>query len=191
MIVALAEAGATLEEPRYLDAAVACAEFVLADLRDETGRLLRTFNDGHAKIDGYLEDHAFLLEALIALFEATCEPRWFEEATALADTMIARFADLEQGGFFSTSSDGEALIARRKDVEDTPIPSGASSAAVGLLRLGQLTGEERYELRAVSVLRLLHEVAPRHPAAFGHLLQALHWHLSPARAIACPVPPRG
>jgi hypothetical protein len=190
MITSLAEAGAALEEPRYTDAAVACADFVLAELRGPGGRLQRTYNNGHAKLDGYLEDHAFLLEALTALFEATCEPRWFEEATALADTMIRRFADEERGGFFSTPSDGEQLIARRKDVEDTPIPSGASSAAVGLLRLGQLTGEDGYERHAVSVLRLLHELAPRHPAAFGHLLQALHWHLAPARAIACPVPPR-
>jgi uncharacterized protein YyaL (SSP411 family) len=193
MIAALADAGAALGEvngARYLDAAVACGEFVLDKLRDENGRLLRTYNDGGAKLDAYLEDHAFLLEALIALFEATCEPRWFEEATALADEIIARFADPELGGFFSTASDGEALIARRKDVEDTPIPSGPSSAAVGLLRLAQLTGEDEYERHAVSVLRLLHELAARHPAAFGHLLQAMHWHLSPARAIACPVPGR-
>jgi uncharacterized protein YyaL (SSP411 family) len=190
MITALAEAGSALAEPRFLDAAVACAEFVLRDLRDGNGRLLRTYNEGHAKLGAYLEDHAFLLEALIALFEATCEARWFEEATALADEMIARFADPEQGGFFSTPSDGEALIARRKDVEDAPIPSGSSSAAVGLLRLAQITGEENYERHAVSVLRLLHELAPRHPAAFGHLLQAMHWYLSPARPLACPVPGR-
>jgi uncharacterized protein YyaL (SSP411 family) len=190
MITALAEAGAALAEARYIDAAVACAEFVLRDLREDAGRLLRTYNHGQAKLDAYLEDHAFLLEALIALFEATCEARWFEEAQTLADAMIARFVDAEQGGFFSTASDGEALIARRKDVEDTPIPSGASSAAVGLLRLAQLSGDDEYERHAVSVLRLLHELAPRHPAAFGHLLQALHWHLSPARPIACPVPAR-
>jgi uncharacterized protein YyaL (SSP411 family) len=190
MITALAEAGAALAEPRFVDAAVACADFLLRDLRDGDGHLLRTYNEGHAKLDAYLEDHAFLLEALIALFEATCEPRWFEEATTLAQTMIARFADPEQGGFFSTSSDGEALITRRKDVEDAPIPSGSSSAAVGLLRLAQITGEEEYERHAVSVLRLLHELAPRHPAAFGHLLQAMHWYLSPARPLACPVPGR-
>ena len=77
MIAALAEAGAALEEARYTDAAVACAEFVLRDLRDSDGRLLRTYNDGRAKIDAYLEDHAFLLEALLVLFETTCEERWF------------------------------------------------------------------------------------------------------------------
>jgi uncharacterized protein YyaL (SSP411 family) len=190
MICALADAGAALPEPRYLDAAVECAQFVLGEMRDERGRLLRTYNDGQAKIDGYLEDHAFMLEASIALFEATCEERWFTEAVALADTLIARFADPEHGGFFSTAADGgEELIVRRKDLEDSPIPSGASSAAMGLLRLAQLTGEDEYERHAVSVLRLLAEIAPRHPGSFGHLLQVLHWHFAPARPVACAVPP--
>lgn len=190
MICALADAGATLGEPSYLDAAIRCAEFLLAEMRDEQGRLLRTYNDGQARIGAYLEDHAFLLEALIALFEATCEDRWFTEAVALADTMIARFADPERGGFFSTASDGDQLIVRRKDLEDSPIPSGTSSAAMGLLRLAQLTGEDEYERHSVSVLRLLAEIAPRHPSSFGHLLQALHWHFAPARPIACAVPER-
>ncbi len=188
MITALADAGAALEEPAYLEAAVACAEFVLRDLRDERGRLLRTYNHGQAKIDAYLEDHAFLLEALIALFEASCEERWFQQAIALAAEMIARFSDSEHGGFFSTACDGEPLIARRKDLEDTPIPSGGSSAALGLLRLAELTGEDEYERHAVSVLALLRDIAPRHPAAFGHALQAMHWRLAPMRPIACPIP---
>jgi uncharacterized protein YyaL (SSP411 family) len=189
MICALADAGAALASARYLDAAVACAEFVLRELRDPSGRLLRSYNHGQAKIGAYLEDHAFLLEALLVLFETTCEERWFTAATELADETIARFADPEHGGFFSTPADGEALIARRKDLEDSPIPAGGSSAALGLLRLGQLTGEEDFQRHAVSVLRLLHEIAPRHPLAFGHLLQALHWYFAPARPIACAVPP--
>ena len=210
MIAALADAGAVLDEPRYLDAAKRCAEFVLRDLREpstalstepgrpheptatggtEPRRLLRTYSEGQARIGGYLEDHAFLLEALIVLFEATCEERWLTEARALADQTIERFADPQRGGFFSTPSDGEELIARRKDLEDSPIPSGASSAAMGLLRLAQITGEESYERHALGVLRLLHEIAPRHPGAFGHLLQALQLHLSPAAGLACAVPP--
>jgi uncharacterized protein YyaL (SSP411 family) len=188
MIAALAEAGAALDEARYSDAAVACAEFVLRDLRDSDGRLLRTYNDGAAKLDGYLEDHAFLLEALLVLFETTCEERWFVQARALANVLIARFADAEHGGFFSTAVDGEALIARRKDLEDSPIPSGGSSAAMGLLRLAELTGEEEYERQALGVLALLRDIAPRHPTSFGHLMQVLHWRLSPARPIACAVP---
>jgi uncharacterized protein len=188
MITALADAGAALDEPAYLDAAVACAEFVLRDLRDDHGRLLRTYNDGQATIGAYLEDHAFLLEALLILFETTCEERWFTEAISLADILIARFSDPHNGGFYSTASDHEPLIARRKDLEDSPIPAGGSSAALGLLRLAQLTGSEEYERHAVSVMRLLADIAPRHPTAFGHLLQVLHWHLSPARPIACAVP---
>jgi uncharacterized protein YyaL (SSP411 family) len=188
MISALAEAGSALEEPRYLDAARSCAEFLQTRMRDDHGRLLRTYNDGHAKIDAYLEDHAFLLEALIALFEATCEERWFHQAIALADEMIARFADSENGGFFSTAADGEALIVRRKDLDDSPIPSGSSSAAVGLLRLAQLTGNDEYERQALGAIGLVAEIAPRHPGAFGHMLQAMHWQLAPSRAIACAVP---
>jgi hypothetical protein len=188
MICALADAGAALGEPRYLDAATACAEFLQDKLRDDHGRLLRTYNDGQAKIEAYLEDHAFLLEALITLFEATCQERWFHQAVVLADEMIARFADPERGGFFSTASDGEALIARRKDLEDSPIPSGSSSAAVGLLRLSQLTGNDEYERHALGAIALAADIAPRYPGAFGHMLQALHWHLAPARPIACAIP---
>ena len=84
MIAALADAGSVLDEPRYLDAAEQCAEFILRELRDGEGRLLRTYSEGRAHIGGYLEDYAFLLEALIVLFEATCEERWLTEARALA-----------------------------------------------------------------------------------------------------------
>ena len=184
MIAALADAGAVLEREDYLDAARGTAEFVLRDLRDAGGRLLRTWKDGQAKLNAYLEDHAFLLEALISLYEATFEPRWFGEARALADTMIERFADEENGGFFETSSDHEQLVARRKDLEDHPIPAGNSSAAYGLLRLAALTGEHAYADRAESVLRLLHELAPKHPQAFGHLLQALDFRLAQVKEVA-------
>jgi uncharacterized protein YyaL (SSP411 family) len=183
MIAALAEAG-----DGFATEAMACAEFVLRDLRDEQGRLLRSYNDGQAKIGAYLEDYAFLLEALIALFEATCEEHWLTEATTLADQLVERFSDAEHGGFFSTAADGEQLIARRKELEDSPIPAGGSSAAMGLLRLAQLTGKERYEHHGASVIALLHTIAPRHPTAFGHLLQAMHWRMAPPRPIACAVP---
>jgi len=198
MIIALAETGAALaaEPPEDVPpgtaaeltaAAIACAEFILSGLRDQQGRLLRTYNDGRSKIGGFLEDYAYLLEASIVLFETTCEERWFELAVELADETIERFADSEHGGFFSTPAD-QTLIVRRKDLEDSPIPAGGSSAAAGLLRLAQLTGSERYERHGDSVISLLGEIAPRHPAAFGHLLQAMHWRLAPARPIACTVP---
>ncbi|HEV2813469.1 MAG TPA: thioredoxin domain-containing protein, partial [Solirubrobacteraceae bacterium] len=124
------------------------------------------------------------LEALLALYEATFEERWFTEARGVADTLIARFADREQGGFFTTSDDHETLVARRKDLEDNPIPSGGASAALGLLRLAAFTGESTYEAAAEGQLQLLHELAPKHPTAFGHLLQALDFHLNPVREVA-------
>ena len=189
MLAALAEAGAALERHDYLDAARDCAEFILRDLR-EHGRLLRTWKDGHAKLNAYLEDHAFLLEALLTLYEATFDPRWFGEARALADTMIERFADDARGGFFETSSDHEQLVARRKDLEDHPIPAGNSSAAYGLLRLAALTGEHEYEKRAVGVFRLLHKVAARHPQAFAHLLQGLDFHFAAVKEVALVGPGR-
>jgi uncharacterized protein YyaL (SSP411 family) len=184
MISALAEAGAVLDRDDYLEAAATAAHFVLTDMRDSEGRLLRTWKDGQGKLNAYLEDHAFLVEALLTLYESTFEPGWFGAARELADTMIERFADEENGGFFETSVDHERLVARRKDLEDHPIPSGNSSAAYGLLRLAALTGEHDYERRAVSVLRLLHALAPQHPQAFGHLLQAMDFHLASVKEVA-------
>jgi uncharacterized protein YyaL (SSP411 family) len=184
MIAALAEAGAVLERPDYLEAARDCAAFIWDELRDPDGNLLRTYKDGRAHLNAYLEDHAFLLEALLTLYEATFEQAWFERARSLAETMIARFGDEERGGFFSTSDDHEALIARRKDIGDHPIPSGNSAAALGLLRLAALTGERRYKQQAESVFRLFAKPAAQHPEAFAHLLRAIDFHLAPTKEVA-------
>src|SRR3954452_19749578 len=184
MISALADAGALLERDDYLDAARACATFVLGSMRGDDGRLLRTWKDGEAKLNGYLEDHAYAVEALLSLYEASFEPRWFAAARELADFTIAHFADAERGGFFKTADYHERLVARRKDLEDNPIPAGNSSAAYGLLRLALLSGEYGYEQRALGVFRLLHEIAPQHPHAFAHLLQAIDFHLAPVKEVA-------
>ncbi len=179
MISALAEAGAALQRPDYLEAAVACGEFILRERRDAGDRLLRT-----DRVSGFLDDHAFLLEALITLYETTFDPRWYHEAVVLADALIERFADPERGGFFTTAADQEHLVARRKELEDSPIPSGSSSAAFGLLRLALLSGEGKYERHALGVLRLMFPLAVRHPHAFGHLLRAADFYLAPVREVA-------
>ncbi|MGH2957267.1 MAG: thioredoxin domain-containing protein [Solirubrobacterales bacterium] len=191
MIAALADAGAALGREDFLDAAAGCARFVLESMRDNSGRLLRTWKDGEGKLNAYLEDHAFLLEGLLRLYEATLEARWFDAARETADAMIERFGDDERGGFFTTSHDHEELIARRKDLGDHPIPAGNSSAALGLLRLAALSGERAYEDRAVGVLRLFGQAAARHPDSFGHLLQALDFHLSRVREVALIAPEDG
>jgi uncharacterized protein YyaL (SSP411 family) len=183
-IAALADAGAALDREDYLEAAREAAGFVLGSMRNEEGRLLRTYKDGRAHLNAYLEDHAFLLEALLTLYEATFEQRWFDEARALADTTIERFGDGERGGFFTTSNDHEELIARRKEIGDHPIPSGNSAAALGLLRLAALTGERAYERQAEGVLRLFARPAAGHPEAFAHLLRALDFHLAGTKEVA-------
>ena len=190
-IAALADAGAVLGREDYLDAARDAAEFVWTGMRDAEGRLLRTFKDGDARLNAYLEDHAYLVEALLTLYESTFELRWFDAARETADRMIARFADRERGGFFTTSDDHETLIARRKDIDDHPIPSGSSSAALGLLRLAALTGERSYEESAVSVLRLFGRVVGRHPEAVAHLLRAIDFRLAAVREVALIAPSGG
>ncbi len=178
MISALAESGAALGRPDLIEAATGCAEFVWGEMRDRQGGLLRIWRKGEARIPAFLEDHAFLLEALLDLYEATFEPVWFERARGLAEEMIDGFADPVRGGFFTTrEAPGDGLIARRKDVGDHPIPSGSASAALGLLRLWALTGEQRLRERAESVLRMLAPAAARRPDAFGHLVKALDFAL--------------
>ena len=191
MIAALADAGAAMGRDDYLDGAKGCARFILESMRDSDDRLLRTWKDGKARLNAYLEDHAYLVEALLRLYEATLEVRWFDAARETADAMIERFADEERGGFFTTSHDHEELIARRKDVGDHPIPAGNASAAMGLLRLAALTGDSSYEEHAIGVLRLFAPAAVRHPDSFGHLLQALDFHLSEVREVALLAPPNG
>jgi uncharacterized protein len=184
MIAALAESGASLGERRYLDAASACGEFLLEEMRDAEGRLLRSFNRGRAHLNAYLEDHAYVVEALLALYEATFEPRWYEAARETAAAMIERFGDEARGGFFTTSSDHEQLIARRKDLDDHPIPSGNASAALGLLKLEALSGDRRWGEWGEGVLRLLAGPAEQHPQALAYLLTAIDFHLSPTREVA-------
>jgi uncharacterized protein YyaL (SSP411 family) len=191
MISALAEAGAALDRPQYTEAAVGCASFIHDELRGEDGRLLRTWKDGQARIDGYLEDYAFLLEALITLYEGTLEPRFYHQAVGVADALIERFEDPERGGFFSTAAEDTPLPVRRKDLEDSPIPSGNSSACFGLLRLALLSGDAEYERAGLGALNLLYPLAERHPLAFGHLLRAADFSVAPVQEVAIVGEPAG
>src|SRR5256885_2468898 len=152
--------------------------------RSENGRLLRTYNDGRAHLAAYLEDYAYLVEALLTLYEATFDARWFDAARETADQMIELFADSERGGFFTTAHDHEELVVRRKDVDDHPIPSGNSAAAFSLLRLAALTGEHEYERHAVGVFKLLHRAAAGHPQALAHLLGAMDFHFAAVEKVA-------
>ncbi len=183
MIRAFAEAAVALDREDYRATAARAADFVLRELRRD-GRLLRTYKDGRARLNGYLEDYAFLADGLLALYEATFDPRWLEEAQGLAETMIARFWDEEGGGFFDTSDDHEALIARPKSVFDNAIPSGNSVAVEVLQRLAVIYDNRDYAARAEQVLRGLREPMTRYPTAFGRLLAALDFALATPREVA-------
>jgi len=172
MLRSYAEAARVLNRNDYLEVAVNNANFLLRELK-RGPRLLRTHKDGESKLNAYLEDYAYLADGLLALYEATFDLRWFEEARALVETMIEQFADDAEGGFFFTSADHEKLIARTKDWYDNATPGGNSVAAHLLLRMALLTGEETYRQRAEQILKLLKSAMMRSPSAFGHLLCAL------------------
>ncbi len=183
MMRSFAEASRAFERKDYLDIATRNANFLLTHLR-RGGRLLRTYKDNEGKLNGYLEDYAYVIDALLALYEASFDLRWFEEARELTGTMIEQFWDTEAGGFFFTSADHEALITRTKDFYDNATPSGNSVAASALLRLTLLTGEDRYRRMAEMILRLMKPAMMRAPSAFGYLLSALDLSLGSPYEIA-------
>jgi uncharacterized protein YyaL (SSP411 family) len=138
------------------------------------GRWLRSWQaSGGARHLAYAADHAALVDAFVRLAEATGQARWIDAARSTADTMLDLFWDDERGGLFTTGSDAERLVARNKDLMDNATPSANSLAAVALLRLAALTGEERYREGAEQILRLAGSLATQHPTAFGHLLAAV------------------
>jgi len=192
MLASMAQAGAVLGRPDFVQAAVGAADFVLTRLRDENGRLLRSYKDGQSKFDAYLADHAYLADGFLALYQATFDVRWLEGARALADEMLARFWDEESGGFFDTASDhaDQALIIRPKNITDNAIPSGNAVAAGVLLDLAILEGPstssgraETYHRRAIETLRLLGGAMARYPRAFGQALSALDATLAATKEI--------
>ncbi len=183
MLASFAEAAAILERQDYLEVAGKNAAFVLDELRRD-GLLLRTYKDGQAKLNAYLEDYAFYADGLVALYQASGELRWLEEAKALTDKMVEEFWDEEDGGFFYTGTSHEELIVRTKDYFDNATPSGNSVAAEVLLHLSALTGDEQYQRKAITLFRLLSNYLKRYPSAFGRALGALDFHLSTPKEIA-------
>jgi uncharacterized protein YyaL (SSP411 family) len=174
MLSTLAEAAAATSSGEWLAAAIATGEFLLRELRRPDGRWLRSWQaDAGAKTLAFAADHAALVDGFTRLAEATGEARWIAAAIETAEAMLGLFWDDEGGGLFTTGHDGEALVARPKDLLDNATPSANSMAATGLLRLAGLTGVDRYQQRGEAILRLLGPVAGRHPAAFAHLLGAV------------------
>ncbi|MCA1613253.1 MAG: thioredoxin domain-containing protein [Acidobacteria bacterium] len=183
MLQSFAEAAAVLGREDYRALAARNADFLLTRLvRD--GLLLHVYKDEKAKHVAFHDDYACVAAGLLALYETTGEVRWLRETLAMTERMIDEFWDEKDGGFFFTGRSGEGLIVRNKDFFDNATPSGNSVAAELLLRLAALTGNEGYQRKAVTVLRLLRDSVARHPSAFGRLLAALDFYLSTPKEIA-------
>ncbi len=183
MLASFAEAAAILGRKDYLDVAEKNAEFILNNMRAENGLLRRTYKDGQAKLNGYLEDYAFFADGLVELYQATGSRRWLKEAAAITDKMIEEFWDEADGGFFFTGESHEQLIVRSKDYFDNATPSGNSVAAELLLKLSALTGSEDYLRYAVTIFRLVADSIKRNPAAFGRALCAFDFYLNSPKEI--------
>ncbi len=173
MIATLAEAGAATGTTAWIEAAAKAADFLLANLRRDDGRWLRSWQaDGGARHLAFAADHAALVDAFTRLADATGQARWIAEARATADALIDGFWDPDGIGFFTTGNDGEVLVARSKDLMDNATPGANTLAAVALLRLAALTGDDRYREHGTAVVSLLGGVAGQHASAFANLLAA-------------------
>src|SRR5207248_1874018 len=189
MLRSFAEAARYLDRPDYQQVAINNATFLLQHLRKD-GRLLRTYKDGRARLNGYLEDYAFLADGLLTLYEAGFDPHWFAEARKMMDEAISLFEDKQNGGFFDTGKDHEALVSRPKDIMDNATPAGNSVAADVLLPLAAFTGDEAYRKHADDYLQPIADVIMQRPQALGHVLGALAFAISPTKEFAVLGDPR-
>jgi len=182
MLISLCEAACVLDRDDYLAAAVANGSFLL-DRMVCDGYLRHTYKDGDARIEGYLEDYALVIDALLCLHEATFGGRWLKEAIRLADVLVEDFRDGSEGLLHDTGKRHEDLVVRPRHTHDGAMPSGSSAAALTVLKASRLTGDRRFEQTAAESLNAMQSRMSRHPLGFGNWLCALDFHLSPPREI--------
>ncbi len=180
---ALAESGAVLAEPRYVEAARANARFLLEHLRRADGRLMRSWREGRTSVPGFSDDYASFALGLYTLFQVTGEVEWFREAQTLVTDLVRLFVD-PRGGFFTTGEDAESLVTRPKDIMDNPLPSGNSLAAEVLLVDSLYTGNGIHRQLAEDAVRAAGQMAERYPSAVGHLLSVIHMLEAPPKELA-------
>ena len=183
MISAFVDGYRVLKEPSYLAAAKRAANFIVENLY-ANNRLLRTWGRGKAKLNGYLEDYAYFVQALLDLSTVDFDPKWFELAVSLNEIMLEQFSDNRDNSFFFTSDEHEQLIARTKNFFDASVPSATSIAVTNLIRLGKLTGNKEYSDRAVAVMNIYAAYFDRAPEQFSYQLCALDMYLSGGTEIA-------
>ncbi len=181
-ISAFAEAGSALQRPDYIAVAAGCADFVLEHLvRD--GVVFRVWNGGEGRIIGFLDDAANLGDALLTLYEATGEERYFTAALSLCERIVTQHRDPD-GNYFDTAADSEPLIVRPRTIDDNPVSAGQSIAATLFCRMHAFTGEERWYLRAMEIIAPLVTVVARAPLAVAGLAVAMERAIGPMREVA-------
>jgi len=182
MIKGMSTAGFTFNDDAYLASAEKALEFIHQSLYTD-GKLLATYREGKAHLNAYLDDYAFLIDAILAFLQCRWEQKWLDMAIQLADQLLDSFEDKEHGGFFFTSHDHEKLIQRSKTFMDDAIPAGNGIAASVLNKLGHILGESRYLQAAESTLRAAWSSIERYPSAHNTLLHALDEDLYPPQSI--------
>jgi len=177
MLASIAEAACVFNRDDYLAAAVANGSFLLKAMISE-GYLKHTYKDGKARIEGYLDDYALVIEGLLSLHQATFSGRWLREAIRLTDIMVEVFWDESAGMFYDTGRRHQALFVRPRTTHDGATPSGSSAAAMVLTKVSRLTGKQRLEQIVKKSLQSVRETMSRYPLGFGNWLCALDFHLS-------------
>lgn len=183
MLASLAEAARILARDDYRIAAERAGDFLLSNLVVDEVHVHRTYKDGQARLNGYLEDYANLIDALLELYQTTFDDRWFVAARRLADHALDQFG-ADEGGFFDTSTQHEALIVRPRNVQDNAVPSGSGMMTTQLVRLAAYTGDSRYDEAARRALKLLSNAIEQVPSAFGQSACALEMLVSGVQELA-------
>jgi len=183
MIAALARGFQATGNHSYLEGAEKAAKFIVRKLKSPEGKLFRRYRDGQKAYSGYLDDYAFMVWGLLELYESTFDVGYLKEAVALNGIMIDQFWDKEEGGFYYTGRDNEALIVRNKDIHDGAIPSGNSVAALNLLRLGRMTGDLNFEKMSHRLMLAFVSEVEVYPMAYTQLLAAIDFMVGPGKEI--------
>ena len=183
MIAALAKGAQALSEPRYAQAAIRAADFILNTLLQKDGTLLRRYHSGEATIHGYLDDYAYFVWGLIDLYEATFETKYLKIALELNKRMIENFWDEKEGGFFLSGKKNEQLISRTKEIYDGATPSGNSVALLNILRLGRMTGNFDFGKMAERIIKTFGETVNQYPSGYTQFLCALDFALGPTKEV--------
>ena len=180
MVAAMARGARILDEPGYASAAKRAVDFIFSNMLDSDEHLLHRYRDGEAAIPAHLDDYTFLIHGMLELYETTFEVDYLKKALSLNEYLLDHFWDKENGGFYFTADDGEALLIRQKEIYDGAIPSGNSIAMLNLLRLGRITANPDLEEKAARIGRAFFENVRQLPSAHTQLMIAVDFAVGPS-----------